>query len=86
MTAHTPSFHHTFRLETTEGNVCVQPVIAEMESSGFLRWHSVPANWTRPPSKRDFAEWSAWLEDGCLDAARELANEFRAKHWRERMP
>ncbi len=76
MTCHV--FHHTFRLTTTDGNDCVQPVVAVLEN-GLLRWHHVPAGWVRPPSKRDTSEWQHWVELSA-DSTRRLADEFYLKN------
>ena len=72
-------FHHTFRLTTTDGNDCVQPVVAVLED-GFFRWHHVPPRWLRPPSERDRAEWKNWVEQSG-ETARQLADEFYFEHW-----
>lgn len=75
-------FHHTFRLTTTDGNLCIQPVLAVLERAGFLRWHHVPARWDHPPSERDKNEWRSWVEQSS-DAARQLADEFYFQNWTE---
>lgn len=75
-------FHHTFRLSTTDGNLCIQPVLAVLERTGFFRWHHVPAQWDRPPSERDSNEWRSWVEQSGA-VARQLADEFYFENWME---
>ena len=76
-------FRHQFLLHTSDGNTCVQPVLAMLERTGFLRWHHhVPAQWVHPPSERDNAEWRTLVEQSA-DSTRQLADAFYFAHLME---